>query len=258
MNAQPNGQTVFKRSCYQEMMFENLKGLVLRYTNYRDNDRILQVLTREKGLISLTARGCRSSKSRLSAACESCVYGEFVIYGRGKIKYVSSAEVLEAFYPIREDYEKLLSAMQIMHTAEISAYSAAGTAELFALCYHSLSFIAYGETVPKDIEICFTAKLLQASGYTPVLTKCVRCGKSLIRQHEVYFSRSQGGAMCDYCGSGCMKVSALALEALRRMLLLPLNDMGRVRLPENARKELDELIYSYAEYVFEQMIRLRV
>ena len=240
------------------MMFENLKGIVLRYTDYRDNDRILQLLTREQGLISVTARGCRSSKSKLTAACESCVYGEFVVYERGRIKYVSSAAVLEAFYPIREDYEKLLSAMQVMHTAEISAFSSVNAAELFALCYHSLSFIAYGETEPVDIEICFTAKLLKASGYAPVLTRCVRCGKSLIHQHEICFSKSQGGAMCDYCGAGCQKVSALSLEALRRMMLLPLNDMNKVRLPEKVRKELYELIYSYAEYVFEQMIRLRV
>ena len=239
-------------------MFETLKGIVIRYTDYRDSDRILQVLTREQGLVSVTARGCRSSKSKISAACESCIYGEFVVYERARIKYVSSAAVLEAFYPIREDYEKLLSAMQILHTAEISAFSAANAAELFMLCYHTLSFIAYGETEPEDMEICFTAKLLRASGYAPVLTRCVRCGKSLIRQHEVCFSKSQGGAMCEYCGAGCLKVSALSLEALRRMMLLPLNDMGKVRLPDNVRKELYELIYSYAEYVFEQTVRLRV
>ena len=65
------------------------------------------------------------------------------------------------------------------------------------------------------------------------------------------------GISGDYCGVGCRVISALSAEALRRMILLPLPQMGRVKLPDNVRKELDLIIYEYAEYSFEQIIKVR-
>lgn len=178
------------------------------------------------------------------------------MYERGGILYASSTAIKESFYPIREDYEKLVSANQILRFAEIIAYNHGG-AELFPLCYHAMSFLAYGDNNPIDIELCSTAKMLCLAGYKPVLTHCVRCGKDLRKQKEVAFSKVQGGTLCDYCGVGCRVISALSAEALRRMILLPLPQMGRVKLPDNVRKELDLIIYEYAEYSFEQIIKVR-
>lgn len=239
------------------MAFEKLNGIVLRYANYRDNDRILTVLTQERGAVAVTVRNCRKKSSvTADAVSEQCCYGEFVVYERCGILYASSTAIKESFYPIREDYEKLVSANQILRFAEIIAYNHGG-AELFPLCYHALSFLAYGDNNPIDIELCSTAKMLCLAGYKPVLTHCVRCGQDLRKQKEVAFSKVQGGTLCDYCGVGCRVISALSAEALRRMILLPLPQMGRVKLPDNVRKELDLIIYEYAEYSFEQIIKVR-
>lgn len=47
------------------MALITVNGIVTRYANYRDNDRILTLFTRERGLISAAARGCRRPKSQL-------------------------------------------------------------------------------------------------------------------------------------------------------------------------------------------------
>ena len=47
-------------------------------------------------------------------------------------------------------------------------------------------------------------------------------------------------------------VSALSLEAVRRMLLLSDQEMGKVRLPEQVRKELKHAINGYAEHALER------
>lgn len=44
------------------MALITVNGIVTRYANYRDNDRILTLFTRERGLISAAARGCRRPK----------------------------------------------------------------------------------------------------------------------------------------------------------------------------------------------------
>ena len=42
-------------------------GIVLRVTDYRESDRILNILSRERGLIAVTARGGRKPNSKHAA-----------------------------------------------------------------------------------------------------------------------------------------------------------------------------------------------
>lgn len=44
-------------------------GVVLRVTDTKETDRILTVLTADRGKIPLIARGARRKNSRLAAAC---------------------------------------------------------------------------------------------------------------------------------------------------------------------------------------------
>ncbi len=239
------------------MAFETLNGIVLRYTDYRDNDRILSVLTRERGLVSITARACRKRNSPLAAIAEQFCYVEFVVYERSGIMYTSNAAVLESFYAIREDYDKLVSAVQVAHMTGMIAYQCPQNAELFSLCYHALSFIAYGEHPPVNVELCFAAKFLHLSGYMPTLTNCVACGRDLRKLSSMFFSKAQGGALCCYCGAGARPTRAIILEAIRRMALIPYEEIGKVILPGDIIDEVSDILYDYAEYVFEQTVRLR-
>lgn len=232
-----------------------LNGIVLRTTDYRENDRILNILSKERGLIAVTARGCRKPNSKLAAFSSQFSYGEIEVNERvGKLQ-LSSATVLESFYPIRESYEQLLSATRIANAAEHTASRGDPNDELYLLLYHALSVIAYGDNDPKDTELCFMAKLLKLCGYAPVLTYCLKCGRDLRGEKQVRFMNSLGGAVCESCGSALAPYSALALEALRRMMLIDVSEMRRVRLPEGVRHELETLIYNYAEYVFEFTVR---
>lgn len=44
------------------MALITVNGIVTRYANYRDNDRILTLFTRERGLISAAARAAAARK----------------------------------------------------------------------------------------------------------------------------------------------------------------------------------------------------
>ena len=231
-----------------------LNGIVLRATDYRESDRILNVLTRERGLVTVSAPGCRKPNSKLAAFSTQFAYGEMEVNDRlGKLR-LSSAAILESFYSIRESYEQLLSATRIVNAAERLSGGEPDDG-LFLLLYHALSVISYGENDPKDTELCFMAKLLKLEGVAPTLTSCVKCGRDLRNCQELRFSNSLGGSVCEKCGSAFLRVSALSLEAFRRMMLVDCQDIRKVRLPERVRTELEPLIYNYAEYVFEFTVR---
>ena len=60
-------------------MVQKLTGLVLRTTEYKESDLILNILTREQGLISAKARAVRTNRSHNKGACQLLCYSEFTI-----------------------------------------------------------------------------------------------------------------------------------------------------------------------------------
>ena len=50
-------------------------GIVLRFANYRDHDRMLTLLSPRLGRVDLLSRGCRRPKSPLMPASEWFVSG---------------------------------------------------------------------------------------------------------------------------------------------------------------------------------------
>ena len=90
-------QSLTKMERRKAMPTWTLTGIVLRYANYRDSDRILTILTRERGKLSAAARGCRKPNSRLFGCSELFTYGEYVLFeGKGKMT-VDNCDVRERF-----------------------------------------------------------------------------------------------------------------------------------------------------------------
>src|SRR5579885_3075037 len=68
-------------------------GYVLHHSPYRDTSRILEVLTREHGRLSLFARGVRGPKSRLAAILQPFQPLLLSWSGRGEAAQLIGAEL---------------------------------------------------------------------------------------------------------------------------------------------------------------------
>ena len=66
------------------MKIESIEGIVLSETNYSESSKILNVLTKEHGLIGIMSKGCRNMKSKLRTASRKLIYGTFHIYYKEK------------------------------------------------------------------------------------------------------------------------------------------------------------------------------
>ena len=232
-----------------------VNGIVVRYANYRDNDRMLDILTAEMGLVSAVARGCRRQKSPLLCACELFVYGEFVLFGAKDRFSVNACDVRETFYPLREDMGRFAAGMYMLSLVQSGATAGEQARAQLSLLYHALSFTAYTDLNPTDTAIVFAVRYLSLLGFRPSLTQCAVCGRDLTRQSKLVFSAEAGGAACAACAPRGQQVSALSLEAVRRMLLLEDGNINKVRLPEQVRSELKHLVNEYAEHVLERRFK---
>ena len=81
------------------------QGIVLRETQTKESDKILTLLTPERGKLSVIARGVRRKSCRYAACAQALVWSEWTLYHRGDWYYVNEGATLELFSGLREDLE---------------------------------------------------------------------------------------------------------------------------------------------------------
>lgn len=237
------------------MAFLTVTGIVTRYANYRDNDRILTLFTREMGRVDAKARGCRKQKSPLLACAQPFVFGEYQLFTSKDRYVVDQCDIRETFYPLREDIGKFTAANVMLSLSGLGVQERQPNAELFSLLYHCLSFLSYGEGEPIDLALCFVTRYFEVIGFRPAITSCALCETDLRTHRELKFHAQSGGALCLDCARReniGESVSGLAMEAMRRMLLLEDAELFRVRLPHAVRKELLDVLEAYCAAILER------
>lgn len=236
------------------MPLYTVNGIVLKYADYKDYDRMITYFTKEMGKLSVLFRGCRRQSSELLAASQPFVFSEAVVFGARGRYTANSANALESFYRLCEDVERFAAASYISSLADAALEDEVKNEALFSAMYYTLSFLAYGETNHVDMALCFAAKALYLSGVAPAITRCANCGRDLKQEGRVFFSLS-GGAVCHSCRRDEREVTRLSMEALRRMMLVEDKNIGKVKLPEQCREELKPLLNDYCTATFERKFK---
>lgn len=227
-----------------------LRGMVIRTVDYRDNDRILTLFTAEQGRIDAKARGCRRTTSPLLACTQPFVYGDYQLFYHKNKYIIDQGEVLESFYPLREDVARYAAASLCAAACLEGVQEQQSSPEVFSLLYHCLSYLTYGDVEPGDMAVCFLLRFLSLLGFRPAITHCAGCGRDLRQDAIVRFSVERGGAVCTACSPIGRAADKTALEAMRRILLLEDDQLARVKLKPALRKEVFACLLPYAlEYL---------
>jgi DNA repair protein RecO (recombination protein O) len=225
-------------------------GIVTRYVNYRESDRILSIFTIDHGRIDAKARGCRKPQSPLVNVCQPFVFGQFEIFSGKTRNTINDCEIKETFYPIREDYDRFSTGSVMLRLSHDAAMENEPNEALFFLLYHALSFLAYGKSDPRDLFCCFLIRFLDAIGYRPAVTTCAQCGRDIRNDAIVRFS-PRGGAVCGACTQYGEQISKTALEGMRRMLIMENTEMDKVKLSERIRGEISRRLNEYTAVTLE-------
>lgn len=226
------------------MPTEIAQALVTGYTDYRDDDRMLTLFSATRGRIDCKARNCRKPTSRLLACAQPFVFGEFELFMNNDRITVNGCDVRETFYPLREDVDRFMTASVCTQLVNSVIEHESPDEPLFSLLYHVLSFLAYSESDPKDLLTAFLLHFLDHAGYRPSLTRCAVCRRDIRTDAALFYSAEAGGAVCAACMRGGKPVSKLALEAMRRILLLGHDELNRVVLKPSLRTEILPLLKS--------------
>jgi len=194
-------------------------AIVLRYANYRDNDRMLTLFSPTQGRIEALSRGCRKPRSPILNASEMFALGDFELYQKGAHLTVISANLIETFYPLRQDFDRLAVGTYLLGVAEGFIQPGVPAQELFMLLLHTLSRLTFSDQPWKPLVAGFLLHLSASEGFKPRLMHCVYCGKRLTETETTWFDHGEGGLVCREChGLDHTPVSAAQARWMRLML----------------------------------------
>ncbi|NLI60239.1 MAG: DNA repair protein RecO [Clostridiales bacterium] len=233
------------------------QGVVLRYTNFREADRMITLLSPELGKISVLARGCRKQKSRFLSATELFAYGDYVLYRKGDFHIMTQANVRDSFYEIRNDFNKLVYSSYILDLTDEVASPGQEDYHLFYLLLQILSYLCYSDLCPKDITHVFEVKLMAHLGYRPVLDSCMNCGSNSKSYH---FDVREGGLICDDCHNMVKRGYTIQMGTIRtieHILDMDIKRLNILKIPAPIKEELDRILEAYVEERLEKRLKTR-
>ena len=191
-------------------------AIVLRRVNYRDNDRMVTLLSPSRGRIEAIIRNCRKPKSHNLNAAELFALGDYMVIESGGHMTVTSVHLIETFYPLRADYDRLTCGVWLLGLAEAVAEPEQEEQELFMLLLHTLSRLAFSDQPWKPLLSGFLLHFSACQGFKPRLNHCSLCGKRLGDEPPLFFDPADGGVVCGSCRRNGNQVS-LAPAQLRWM-----------------------------------------
>jgi DNA repair protein RecO (recombination protein O) len=230
-----------------------LTAVVLRAVDYGESDRVVTLLSRERGKLSAFARGARASRRRFGGALEpfTLVAAELRERPGGELLTLDSVSPLRAHGAIRGDLARIACAGYVAELARELVRDHEPHEDLFDLLLAALGALDRGPARPALLR-AFELGALRAAGLAPRLDGCARCGAPLPAAGPLRFDPGHGGALCAACAPlaspGAPALSPATAGALLRLAEGGLAAAEGEALPAPSGREAREALTRFVEH----------
>jgi len=237
-------------------MYLRTEAIVLKRTRVSDSDSILTLFTRKSGKMSVAVKGSRHPKSKLVAGAQGFVFGEYSISTSktSTIHKLTSVDVKESFYHLREDFDALMTASFLAELTSAVIVEGSSNNRLFNLLIECLYFLSSGHKDKCDIiKLVFELKLLDFIGYRPEVKQCVNCGSEEFTRPR--FNVAEGGIICEKCFhlfQDDLNIGSTIPRLIDYLLTRDLEVITKTEINHVLVKKVDFLVEAYLKYYLER------
>ena len=221
-------------------MIIDVEGIIINSKDYKDSSKILDIFTKDYGVIGVIAKGCKSLKSNLRSVTDKLTYATFTIYyKKDKLSILSEASFINNFSNIKKDIEKISHASFLIDLTN-QVYKQCEDNTLYSLLISALEKIDE-KFNPLVITNIIELKYLEYLGVMPNVSGCSICGS----KNVVTLSSDKGGYLCSKCHTDEPIVSDKAIKLVRMYTLVDINKISKLDISKDVVYEVNNFIDDY-------------
>ncbi len=231
------------------------EGIVLHSLRHGETSRIVRVLLRERGKISMISKGARSKKGGVGAALEPFSRCEFLYYDKAsrEVQLLKEVSILNAHEGLRKNLPHLTVASALTELCQMTLKEHDSHPEIYDGLETSLVSLDAAPKNPLPFLWKFELGLFAALGFALSLDACAGCGKELKPPFDrpVKFRYEDGCFFEPKCTSASNtdgSLSAVAFATLLYIAQRPASAIGNVMFPPKRRGELQNFLSKYLSY----------
>lgn len=224
------------------MKIISVEGIVISSTPFKENSKIINIFTKDMGIIGCISKGCKSIKSKLRLPSEKFAYGTFYMYYKEDgLSTLIDGDIKNHFINIKSDIIKI---SYLTYICELSSnvYKESNDNEVYNLMENAILKIEEGFT-PKIITNILELQFLSYLGINLNLDNCVKCGSTKV----VTLSLSKGGYICAKCMENEMLINEKVLKMLRLYYYVDISKITSLDIDEKVSNEINHIIDEYYE-----------
>lgn len=223
------------------MKIECIEGIVLSETNYSESSKILNVLTKEYGLIGVISKGCRNIKSKLRGVSRKLLLGKFHIYYKeNALSTLINIDVINSFSKTITDLEKISYASFVLELVN-QVIKQNNDENIYELLKQTLIKIEEGYN-PLILTNILELKLLDFLGVRPNIDSCSICGSD---KAIVTLDAASGGYICKNCYQNEGLVSEKTIKLIRMFYYVDIKNITKLELSQETIKEINRFLDDY-------------
>ena len=181
----------------------NLKNYPLN-----DNDSIVVMFSKQKGLMRAVAKGSKRPKSKLGARVQMFIANQLMLFEGKNLDTIAQAQSVNTFSKIRSDLDKMSYSMYVAELVNnfcSNDYNKdENYGEIYDLIYATYDKIATSTAKEEVIfaTLKFQIKLMNFLGWGLDFEYCSKCQKNIEDElnQSCFYSYSLGSFLCSECG----------------------------------------------------------
>lgn len=141
-----------------------LNGIIIKETDYKEFDKLLTILTKEKGKINAYAFNIRKSNSKSIGKARLFTLGTFELIESKDGYSLQNVILKEDFDDLAKDYENLCYASYFIELADYFSFENIDSSDIIDLLYFAIKALIKGVVDKKLIRRVYELKILKYQG----------------------------------------------------------------------------------------------
>ena len=238
------------------MVVIKTKGIVIKRVNLGEADKIITLLTKDRGKIRVIAKGVRKPKAKLAGFLDLFHYNECLIAEGRNLDIITGVSTIENWHGINQSLQQVALAYYMAETIDKLIEETQEIGDIFDLIYFSFDTLNQNKINLNILKSFFEVNIVGALGYKPELERCIECNEVI--QKDAWFSFALGGVLdANHKNSdlSSLPLSLSDIKNLKEMYLNDINDLKSINWVGEISPQFSKVSNGFLNYIVDRNIK---